>query len=49
MDILDDIAECILNMGVDNIENLVKIAIDKNIDVEDIYEYGLNKGMMGFR
>nr|SUY24345.1 corrinoid protein [Clostridioides difficile] len=29
MDILDDIAECILNMGVDNIENLVKIAIDK--------------------
>ncbi|HGT1577865.1 TPA: B12-binding domain-containing protein [Clostridioides difficile] len=47
MDILDDIAECILNMGVDNIENLVKIAIDKNIDVEDIYEYGLNKGMIG--
>lgn len=47
MDIFDDIVECILNMGVDNIENLVKIVIDKNIDVEDIYEYGLNKGMIG--
>ncbi|MDB0441266.1 cobalamin B12-binding domain-containing protein [Clostridioides difficile] len=47
MDILEKIAECILNMGVNNIEDLVKDAIEENINIEDIYEYGLNKGMIG--
>ncbi|MCC0702482.1 cobalamin B12-binding domain-containing protein [Clostridioides sp. ES-S-0049-02] len=47
MDILEKIAECILNMGVNNIKELVKDAIEENINVEDIYEYGLNKGMIG--
>lgn len=34
-------------MGVNNIEELVKDAIEENINVDDIYEYGLNKGMIG--
>ena len=47
MDILNEISECIVNMDEENIEKLIKLAIDSNdIDVNDIFFKGLNLGMV---
>ena len=47
MDILNEIAQCIVNMDEENIEKLIKLAIDSNdIDVNDIFFKGLNLGMV---
>lgn len=47
MDILNEIAQCIVNMDEENIEKLIKLAIDSDyIDVNDIFFKGLNLGMV---
>ena len=47
MDILNEIAQCIVNMDEENIEKLIKLAVDSNdIDVNDIFFKGLNLGMV---
>lgn len=47
MDILSQISDCIVNMDEDNIENLIKMAIDmKSINMHDIFSKGLNDGMV---
>ena len=47
MDILNEIAQCIVNMDEENIEKLIKLAIDNDdIDVNDIFFKGLNLGMV---
>lgn len=47
MDILNEISECIVNMDEENIEKLIKLAIDSNdIDINDIFLKGLNVGMV---
>lgn len=43
--ILNNIAECIVNMDDENIVKLVEKAIESKIPAEDIYMKGLNKGM----
>lgn len=47
MDILNEISNCIVNMDEENIEKLIKLAIDSDdIDVNDIFFKGLNLGMV---
>lgn len=47
MDILEKISDCVVNMEKENISKLVLEAIKTdNISTEDIYDYGLNKGMI---
>ena len=47
MDILNEIAQCIVNMDEENIEKLIKLAVDSDdIDVNDIFFKGLNLGMV---
>lgn len=47
MDILNEISECIVNMDEENIEKLIKLAIDRSdIDINDIFLKGLNVGMV---
>lgn len=47
MDILSQISDCIVNMDEDNIEKLIKMAIDmKSINMHDIFSKGLNDGMV---
>lgn len=46
MNLLDSISNSIVNMDIHNIESKVNNAIKANVSVEDIYEFGLNKGMI---
>ena len=47
MDLLRQISDCIINMDEDRIEELIKMAIDKNnISPQDIFLKGLNNGMV---
>lgn len=46
MDLLEDISNSIVNMDIHNIESKVDNALKSNISIEDIYEIGLNKGMI---
>lgn len=47
MDILQRICDCVVNMDKENIKGLVLEALqNKNISIEDIYDKGLNKGMV---
>ena len=47
MDILSQISDCIVNMDEDNIEKLIKMALDmKSINMHDIFSKGLNDGMV---
>ncbi len=47
MDILQKISDCVVNMDKENITQLVSEAIgNKDISIEDIYDEGLNKGMI---
>lgn len=46
MNLLDNISNSIVNMDIHNIESKVNNAIKANVSVEDIYEFGLNKGMI---
>ncbi|MEG1409015.1 MAG: cobalamin-dependent protein [Terrisporobacter sp.] len=46
MDILKEISDCIVNMGKEEIKDLVLEALDyESLSVEDIYAKGLNNGM----
>lgn len=45
MDILRKISDCIVDMGKEEIKGLVQEAVDKKLDVEEIYRKGLNNGM----
>ncbi len=46
MEILEQIADCVVNMDEENIESLVIDAINmEDIEIEDIYSKGLNHGM----
>lgn len=47
MNILNEISDCIINMDEENIEKLIKLAIDsEDIDINDIFLKGLNEGMV---
>lgn len=47
MDILKQISDCILNMDEESIGGLIKQAIEvEHIQLQDIYEKGLNDGMV---
>lgn len=47
MDILQKICDCVVNMEKENIKDLVLEALqNKDISIEDIYDEGLNKGMV---
>lgn len=46
MNLLDSISNSIVNMDIHNIESKVNNAIKASVSVEDIYEFGLNKGMI---
>ena len=45
MDILRRISDCIIDMGKEEIRDLVLEALEEDIKVEDIYRNGLNYGM----
>lgn len=46
MDILNKISDCIVDMDREEIEKLVLEALkDENLEIEDIYDKGLNHGM----
>jgi dimethylamine corrinoid protein len=47
MDVLKEISDCITNMEEEIIESLIEKAVkDEDIDFEDIYSKGLNRGMI---
>ena len=46
MTILKEISDAVIEMNEDEIENLVKRAVDSDIPLEEIYKKGLNDGMI---
>lgn len=46
MQILKDISDAVVNMDEENIEELVKRAVESEVPLEDIYSKGLNNGMI---
>lgn len=46
MQILNEISDAVINMDEENIEDLVKRAVESGILLEDIYSKGLNSGMI---
>lgn len=46
MELLNKIADCIVDMDEENIENILSEALKSNIPLDEIYKHGLNEGML---